>query len=740
MIQKMPLQLYSSALLFTPTCSTVGRNFEHEKPGWVTLKPETRSWNPYFHLLGGHQGGIHHLSWAPDKKHVVTTSTNDQLIKLWDLTAGHCVMSLKGHSTYITSLAWSYDGNLLAATSYGGELKVWDPATGQCLLTISVPDVPLYSVFWSQDRTELVTVSWGLESEKSTQLSVNVWDGITGQCKMTLSPDEAQVKSVIPSFDGKSFIYFSSGGVKSWKLSHDQKIHSQHVSNGLSSEGILSHDGKSLVHSEGNVIKIFDPSTCEVTAILESGLQVDSTVRYLAFCHDDMKLASGFKNGIIEIWDLVTRQCISVLEGHSDKILTILWLKDGRVASGSDDATMRLWNPSTGQCLSTLKAQGSEPKDFILSSDETQFITTSSTDGSIKSWDMNASQPLDEHRRSVEILVLSRDGVHLASGSEDGTIKIWSRSNGQCITSFEEHTDYVLDLQWSPTGKIASVSLDQTIKIWDPLTGQCLHTIEKPCQWSSSMCWSADGSRLMFVTYENSVVEWDAITGQQLETRKTEHTGQNAKWSLDGTRFASTTEGSRIIVQDASTGLIVSDLSGFEDEFESLVDVPLCLRRAVQMCWSNDGAQLASVLGPTIKIWDTATGDCILVLELDQEPGSFHFSQGPSFSEPDSGYLHTSIGSFNIQSYMDLTSGSASSRLVCSPQPEGQGLDPSLQCVTRDGVNMMALPEDYIARHTDSMVIMGNTVVIGSTTGRVSILEFSESSSLSGMSSLKIRP
>lgn len=133
----------------------------------------------------------------------------------------------------------------------------------------------------------------------------------------------------------------------------------------------------------------------------------------------------------IWIGDILTGQCVRRCKRHDGMIHHICITPDEKyVISGAEDDTVRVWNISTGLCESILEGHTEKINSVMVNH---QYIISGSHDCTVRVWDINTGHCVRvlTHDNVIWLLCATSDFEHIISMS-DACIKIWNIHTGVC--------------------------------------------------------------------------------------------------------------------------------------------------------------------------------------------------------------------------------------------------------------------------------------------------------------------
>ncbi|KIJ05633.1 hypothetical protein PAXINDRAFT_21129 [Paxillus involutus ATCC 200175] len=119
-------------------------------------------------------------------------------------------------------------------------------------------------------------------------------------------------------------------------------------------------------------------------------------------------------------------------------------------------------------------------------------------------------------RTPVWTVAYSPNGVKIASGSSDHTVRIWNTHTGERLTQPLLHTDAVRSIVWSPDGRqLISACNDGQIWFWSAATGTQLGSpLQAHLDEINEMAISPSGSLLASASNDHTARLWSTITRQ----------------------------------------------------------------------------------------------------------------------------------------------------------------------------------------------------------------------------------
>jgi len=226
--------------------------------------------------------------------------------------------------------------------------------------------------------------------------------------------------------------------------------------------------------------------------------------------------ASSSSDYDIRIWDLRTRALARVLRGHSDDVECFAFVDADTGLSASRDRRIIVWDLATGAIRRVI--EGHE-KDVLSVACHDGLIHSSGDDMTLRQWDLATGALLRTWGPfETETDTCAIDGLNhrVVLGCDDGVIRIFDSRSGAALAAIAAHASGIKKVAVSPvTGDILSCAYDQKIIVWDAQSlARKVALAGHGAKWERSFGWSPDGATILAGTFDGTVVQWDAASGE----------------------------------------------------------------------------------------------------------------------------------------------------------------------------------------------------------------------------------
>jgi WD40 repeat protein len=197
---------------------------------------------------------------------------------------------------------------------------------------------------------------------------------------------------------------------------------------------------------------------------------------------------------------------------------------------------------------------------------------------------------LGGHEQGGLTLAVQPGGMRVATGGQDGTIRLWDTAAGRETCAIETGTAWVERVAWRPNGSRFAAALGRRVGVW-AADGSRLGISDDHASTVADIAWSPDGSRIATAAYGGAAF------------LSSEGAGPSDHVALKGSSLllAWQSQGRYLAVgnQDATVLFVL---------VESLDTLQMWgfPTKVMALGWSDDGRALATAAGSGVILWDAS--------------------------------------------------------------------------------------------------------------------------------------
>ena len=405
-------------------------------------------------------------------------------IWLYDPNKGRRIQALEGSFESLDGMLFSPDGQTLAgdiftlhcptcseAEGLGRYMVLWRLSDGAIISKIEHPSG--WMAYSSDGSSVAVFTTESVQIVKAADGSpIASIDGFTAPVVgMALAPQGDTLASA-HALDPYTLRF--------WELSDGQVVRTLQGSNNASAE-----TGMALAYSpDGNYLAvrgdIWDLAAGEQLTEMEQAITAVTScwATGVAFAPETDALATGCFEGQLDLWSVPDGASLKRIGGYSSSVDDLAYSPDGKSIAavyGVPDYLVQVWKIPSGE--PAFKLTGGHFTRVVYSPDGSKLATVMANEeydqfghpaGYVQIWSgANGEQIRQLDLNDAVSLAFSPDDQILATGSFDGTLRLWEVASGRLLVETRGHSASIQRLIFTPDGaRLISGSSDGTISLW----------------------------------------------------------------------------------------------------------------------------------------------------------------------------------------------------------------------------------------------------------------------------------
>jgi WD40 repeat protein len=469
-------------------------------------------------------GHVNSVAFSPDGETLAAAGAGGTA-RLWDLRARRLIYTFWiSHTstipgTFPSAVAFSPNGRTLATADSDGTARLWD------LTRVHHDEVGSPLLTGSGRVTDLAFSPGGnVLATAGTGGNARLWNVRTHhQIHRLKASHTGALYSVAFSRDGKSLATGGADGTaRLWNVHTGHQIHAFKASRtGAVLSVALSPDGQTLATAgTDGTAQLWNVHTGHQIHAFKASRT--GAVLSVALSPDGQTLATAGADGIVRLWNVATRQQLTgpPVTASAIPVYSVAFSPDGKMlATGHADGTARLWNTAIYREAGPSFRAGRGAANSVVLSGNSKIIATGDADGTARLWNVRTHRQIHVFRTpgttAVNSIALSPDGKTLATGDADGTARLWNVQAHRQLHTFRVSGTAVNSVAFSPNGKtLATAGVDGAVRLWNVATDRQVGSSLTPTrrQVLTDVAFSPQGSTLVTANADGQAQLWNVAT------------------------------------------------------------------------------------------------------------------------------------------------------------------------------------------------------------------------------------